>query len=310
MPVTVQVPASSANLGPAFDCAAIALNLYLRATAVPRSTGGLEVSYHGPNADLIETGDANLVARAIRNVATAANRSAPNAHIDVESDIPIGAGLGSSAAAIIAGTILGADLCGVALEQKAILRYALALENHPDNVAAALHGGIAIVAETDGDSPSPGDVLVCRNDISERFDFVAVTPDVPLATEKARSVLPAQISRKDAAYNLQRAAMLAATFFSGADPSPELFSDRLHQPHRAPLVPGIAECLAFRHDGLAGVFLSGAGSSVMALATEHSKQIGDALVEIFRRHGVKARAAFLKADNRGAQITRSKTSAP
>ncbi len=307
MPVTVQVPASSANLGPAFDCAAIALNLYLRATAVPRSSGGLEVRYHGPNADLIEPGDANLVARAIGNVATAAKKQPPNASVEVESEIPVGVGLGSSAAAIIAGTILGADLCGVAMEQKVILRHALALEHHPDNVAAALHGGIAIVAQMEGDA---SDVLVCRSDVSQRFDFVAVSPEVTLPTEKARSVLPAQVSREDVAFNLQRAALLAATFFSGGDPTPELFRDRLHQPYRAPLVPGIAECLKFKHAGLAGVFLSGAGSSIMAIALQGSNEIADGLVKIFGGRGVVAHAAILKADNRGAQITRSKTSTP
>jgi homoserine kinase len=102
---------------------------------------------------------------------------------------------------------------------------------------------------------------------------------------------------------LQRTALLTACFFQGKIPSPELFRDRLHQPYRSPLIPGIAQCLAYRREGLAGVFLSGAGSSVMAVAQHSAKEIGHALEEEFRRQGVGATARILKADNRGAQIS-------
>jgi homoserine kinase len=304
MAVTVQVPANTANLGPAFDCAAIALNLHLRATATPRESGGLEFNYTGPNAELIEADESNLILKAIRNFAGASLRL-PSARIEVVSKIPIGAGLGSSAAAIIAGTILGAELCGVTLEPKKILRHALALEKHPDNISAALYGGMVVAAVTENPADNLPDILVCTTDVSEKLDFIAVTPDVPLPTQKARGVLPAEYSRPDTVYNIQRTALLAAAFFSGGELTPELFGDRLHQPYRAPLVPGIAECLEYRREGLVGIFLSGAGSSVMAIALRSSTQIADALVEIFRRNGITARASCLKADNRGAQITRS-----
>ena len=165
------------------------------------------------------------------------------------------------------------------------MRLALEIEGHPDNVAAALHGGmvVAMTAE-DRKCSSP------RRQYPRSLDFVAVIPEVPLPTEKARAVLPAQYSRKDVVANLQRTALLAACFFSGKNLSPELFQDRLHQPYRSPLVPGIAQCLAYRREGLAGVFLSGAGSAVMAIARHSAPQIGKALVEEFRRQGVGARA--------------------
>jgi homoserine kinase len=159
------------------------------------------------------------------------------------------------------------------------LRLALELESHPDNLAAAVHGGMVVSGVT-----GAGEVLVRKADVSPDLDFVCVIPDVPLPTEKARSVLPAQYSRQDVVANLQRAALLSAAFFSGdgggKSLSPELFRDNLHQPYRAPLIPGIAACLEYRHDGLAGVFISGAGSAVMAIA----------------------RAVLLKADNRGAAV--------
>ena len=166
-------------------------------------------------------------------------------------------------------------------------------------MAAALHGGFVVAAAPQ----ESGNVLIAKADVSANLDFVAVVPEVPLPTEKARAVLPAQYSRRDVVANLQRTAVLAARFFSGGELSPELFRDALHQPYRSPLVPGIAECLAFRHAGLAGVFLSGAGSAVMAIARHSAAEIGDALVAEFGRKGTPARALLLKADNRGARIS-------
>jgi len=302
MAVRVQVPASTANLGPAFDCAAIALNLYLRVSAEPRSAGGFEIRYRGVNEDRVPSGEENLIVKAIRSFAAAAKAEIAGARIEIENDIPIGVGLGSSAAAIIAGLLIGAELAGGKPERAGLLREATALEHHPDNVTAALCGGFVVAATVGGEGSSPGEVLFHRCDVSESLDFIAVTPDRPLPTEKARSVLPAQYSRQDVVQNLQRVALLTAAFCSGSGFTPEIFRDCIHQPYRSALVPGIADCLEFQHEGLAGVFISGAGSSVMAIATKNAAQIGDALVEKFNRNGVKARATHLKADNRGAQI--------
>ena len=140
-----------------------------------------------------------------------------------------------------------------------------------------------------GATGEPGEILYHRCDVSESLDFVVVTPDRPLPTEKARGVLPAEYSRQDVVQNLQRVALLTAAFCSGSGLVPELFRDRIHQPYRSGLIPGIADCLEYRHEGLAGIFLSGAGSSVMAVATGNAKQIGDGLVEKFRSNGVAAR---------------------
>ena len=302
MAVRVQVPASTANLGPAFDCAAIALNLYLRVSAEPRSAPGFEVRYRGVNEDRVPVGDENLVVKAIRAFETSARKSISGARIEIENDIPIGVGLGSSAAAIVAGLLLGAELAGDKPERALLLREAAALERHPDNVTAALCGGFIVAATFAEEGGRSNEVLFHRCDISESLDFIAVTPDRPLPTEKARSVLPAQYSRQDVVQNLQRVALLTAAFCSGSGLLPELFRDRIHQPYRSPLIPGISDCLELRHEGLAGVFISGAGSSVMAIATKNAREIGDALVKKFDRNGVKAQARHLKADNRGAQV--------
>jgi homoserine kinase len=307
--VSVVVPASSANVGCAFDCAAIALSLYLRASASAKtgsaSESPFEVSYQGANADQVPRDADNLILRAMQRAAAARNKTLPSLRLDVRNEIPLGVGLGSSAAAIVAGVLLGSELRGVKLTPAELLRLAVEIEGHPDNVAAALHGGFVVAAmpEEAPDTGDIADILVAKAKVPTNIEFVAVIPEVPLPTQKARAALPAQYSRRDVVANLQRTALLTATFFSGGELSPELFRDKLHQPYRGPLVPGIAECLAFRHAGLAGVFLSGAGSAVMAIARHSATEIGDALVGEFRRKGTAARVQILKADNRGAQTS-------
>lgn len=296
--VSVTVPATSANLGCAFDCAAIALGLFLRVSATPRELG-FEVMYRGTNPDQVSGGGDNLVVKSMQRCAAHLKMKLPGAHLEVHNQVPLGVGLGSSAAAIVAGIALGAALCGAKLDAAAALRLAAEIEGHPDNVAAAVYGGMVVAMTTE----HPADVFVSKAEVSQDLDFVVVVPDVPLPTEKARAVLPAQYSRKDVVANLQRTALLTACFFSGKIPSPEMFRDRLHQPYRSALVPGIEQSLAYRHDGLAGIFLSGAGSAVMAIARHSALEIGKALVEEFRRQGVGAKELVLKADNRGAEVS-------
>lgn len=294
--ITVTVPATTANLGCAFDCAAIALSLHLRVSVI--SDAGFAVTYRGPNAESIPLDNSNLIVKSMYHYEARAGKTLPSARLEIENEIPLGVGLGSSAAAIVAGITLGAALCGAKLDAAETLRLALEIETHPDNLAAAVHGGMVVSAVADS-----REVLVLKTEVSQALDFVCVIPEVPLPTEKARSVLPAQYSRQDVVANLQRTALLSAAFFSGKELSPEMFRDRLHQPYRAPLIPGIAFCLDYRHEGLAGIFLSGAGSAVMAIARHNPQHIADALVAQFRRAGTTARAVLLKADNRGTHTT-------
>jgi homoserine kinase len=271
--------------------------LFLRVSATPQQSG-FEVSYRGVDPDRVSLDDNNLVIQAMRRCAAHLKMPLPGARLDVGNQIPLGVGLGSSAAAIVAGIALGAALCGAKLDASAALRLAVEIEGHPDNVAAAVHGGMVVAMASE-----EKEVFVAKTAVSQDLDFVAVIPEVPLPTEKARAVLPAQYSRKDVVANLQRTALLTACFFSGKNLSPELFEDRLHQPYRSPLIPGIAQCLAYRREGLDGVYLSGAGSAVMAIARRGAPEIGSALVEEFRRQGIGARALILKADNRGAEVS-------
>lgn len=294
----IAVPATSANLGCAFDCAALALNRYLKARATRRESPGFRVVYRGPRPEGIPKDDSNLVVQGIRKLTAWAGMKESSATVEIESEIPVGVGFGSSAAAILAGILLGAGLCGIELDEATVLRLAVELEGHPDNVAAAYLGGLVVSATC----PDSGAVLAVKTSVPLDLEFLAVVPALVLPTKQSREVLPENYSRADAVHNLQRAALLAATCFSGQfNLLPELFSDRLHQPYRSRLIPGLEACLGTRHPGLLGVFLSGAGSAVLAVVRHSAPEVAELIAREFRRHNLPTETLFLKAENCGVQ---------
>jgi homoserine kinase len=296
--ITVSVPATSANLGCAFDCAAVALNRYFRANLSPHAGPGFALDYRGPHPERVPRDETNLVVRGIRKVAGWAGEPDRGGRVRIESEIPVGVGLGSSAAAVVAGILLGAGLCRARPDPATVLRLAAELDGHPDNVAAACLGGLVFAATSD----APFAVFARKARVPSALRFVAVIPAFALPTEQARALLPGQYSRRDAVHNLQRAALLAAACFSNRyDFSPELFRDRFHQPYRSSLVPGLDDCLALRRPGLLGVFLSGAGPAVLAVVRRDANAAARALVEAFEACGVAAESMVLRADNRGAK---------
>lgn len=299
---TVIVPATSANLGCGFDCAALALNVYLRASARFGSRTGFVCRYFGPHPERIPLDDSNLVVRAAQRATTHFGAELYGGEIELQSDIPVAAGLGSSAAAIVAGILLAARHFRKQLDRQSTLNLAADIEGHPDNVAAAVHGGLVVAAREE-----TGAVRVARAVLPKDLTLVVVVPEFELPTERARAVLPAVYSRQDAVHTLQRFALFVATCFSGEFRlEPELFRDRFHQPYRAPLVPGLEACFALRHPDLLGVFLSGAGSSVLAIARRNGREIGRLLAAAFQRHGLAARVLLQKPENRGGwQLSRA-----
>jgi homoserine kinase len=293
----IVVPATSANLGCGFDCAALALDLYLKVRARPSPAAGFRCRYRGPHPERIPLDETNLVVRAACRAAERMGGEIEGSEIELESEIPVAAGLGSSAAAIVAGILLAARHLGKTPDPETVVGLADEIEGHPDNVAAAYHGGL-VVAGREAD----GKIRVARAALPQDLDLVVVVPDFELPTERARAALPASYSRQDAVQNLQNLALLVATCFSGEfQLTPQLFQDRLHQPYRAPLVPGLEGCFALRHPDLLGVFLSGAGASVLAIARSHGAEIGERLAGEFRRHGLGSRVLLQKAENRGAR---------
>ena len=258
MNTDILVPGSVANLGAGFDTLAVAVQLYLRARIVDvRADGGsrLEVvssrpAVHGTNA----------VERAFAAVARHANAPVPTVLVEIDSDVPMAAGLGSSAAASIAGLRIF-ERVTAPLPESALLAVATSLEGHADNAAAALFGGMTSVVESESGPAA------LRWEWPNDLRLIVATPFAGLATSKARAALSPTISRKDAVFNLQRVLSLVHALQNGEyDRLREALQDRWHQPARAALVPHLAAVLAIDDAEVLGAFLSGAGPSVAVLA--------------------------------------------
>jgi homoserine kinase len=293
--ISVRVPATSANLGCAFDCAALALGLYLDIHVTPRAERAISVQYRGATPDRVPSDETNLIARTIRQTLESW-RKPRGFDLEIDNQIPIGVGLGSSAAAIVGSLAVCHWLADTTLFDEQLISLAARLEGHPDNVAAAWHGGFTV-------SVQQGDrVLAFTCPVPEILKLVVVVPDYAIPTQKAREVLPAHYSRADAVHNLQRAAVLAAQLFSGkAELYRAFFDDRWHQPYRASLAPGLSEVLKFTHPDLLGLCLSGAGPAILAFVRGDAPAVGEAIRDLLAQHGVQAQPYLLAADNLGAK---------
>ena len=291
----VRVPATCANLGCLFDCAALALSLHLDLHVSSRSDGNVSLHYTGVNPDRVAGGSNNLVARVMEETLESWGKKR-GFDIEIHNQIPVGVGLGSSAAAIVGALVACHWLVGQPLFDEELVTFASLREGHPDNVAAAWHGGFT-VAVNEG-----GRVIAYSCPVPTDLQLVLVVPNYALATKEARAVLPNHYSRADAIHNLQRATVLAAQFFSGkADFHAEFFEDRWHQPYRASMVPGLAEVLSTRHPDVLGICLSGAGPSILAFVRANAATVGELIRQTLAQHGVEAQPYFLAADNRGAK---------
>jgi homoserine kinase len=306
---TVRVPASTSNLGAGFDTFSLALQLYLTVTAKVRSDGSAKCRVtstgEGSTSGLLSATEDNLIFRAMSFAAERAGWNLPPVQLDVYNELPLGRGLGSSAAAIVAGITLAALICDRELESATVLRYALEMEGHADNVAAAYHGGWVVSCVK-----PDGRVLVVTRPWPTDLKVVVVSPEALLQTAKTRSALPATIDRGDAIHNLQRVALFGSAVETRRyDLLWEAMQDRMHQPYRQSLVPGLTEALATpRQPGLLGIALSGSGPSVMALASDHEAEIGEAIANCFRRHDMPATVRVLEVDGDGWKATATNSS--
>ena len=275
--VTVRVPASSANLGPGFDSLGLALRLYDVVSLTVMDTG-LDVIVEGEGAGDVPLTEAHLVVRAARAAFDVAGVRQPGLRLVCRNDIPHGRGLGSSAAAVVAG-IVAARACladPAALGDDAVLALATEFEGHPDNAAAALLGG-ATVAWVDAGGAS----RAARLELHEQLDAVLCVPSTGLPTSHARTLLPPQVTHGEAAFNAGRAALLTLALARRPDLLLPATEDRLHQAQRAPAMPATAALLAgVRARGAAAV-VSGAGPSVLVLGTGETpaEAVASALAE-------------------------------
>ncbi|KAG8220128.1 GHMP kinase [Butyriboletus roseoflavus] len=329
--VIIKVPATSANIGPGFDVVGLSLSLYLTLTVKfgPPSTDLVKITYSGEGADEVPLDPyRNLTTRVALYVLRCNNhRSFPPELVSIHADnqIPFGRGLGSSGAAVIAGVLLGNTLGRLDLSRERILDYALMVERHPDNVTAALIGGFVgsylreldpvaseaaqvplseVLPEYPPDAgeewglsppvPPYGIGHFVRFGWSPAVKAVAIVPRFELSTAKAREVLPTEYSRKDLVFNMQRLAVLT-TALGQSPPDPELIyeamKDRVHQPYRKMLIPGLPAVTSLltpeSHPGLLGICLSGAGPTILALATHNFEAIAEGARAIFATENIE-----------------------
>jgi homoserine kinase len=276
---TVRVPGSSANLGPGFDALGIALNVFLECQFTPATSLSIRVT--GRDAHLIPPTAENLIWQTALSVAARAHKPLPAVQLAIHNDIPLGKGLGSSAAALTAGVVIAERLLDLRWSKARILDEAARLEGHPDNVAACVLGSIVVAAV----EPS-GTTRSIRLDMPKNFEVAVVVPNYGLPTREARAVLPDCYVLSDVVFNIQRAALLIAALATGdASVFPAALDDRLHQPYRAALVPGLAEILRLREPGLLGCTLSGAGPGVLVFYETGAEHVCSRVRDIFAMNG-------------------------
>jgi homoserine kinase len=290
----VRVPASSANLGPGFDVLALALELHLEVEA--REASRTAIEWNGEGAAEVPPNRRNLIVRAAQEPFAGWARPLDGVELVVRNEIPIGRGLGSSAAGIIAGIMLGAKLRGLRMPAQRILELGFPLEGHGDNLAAALHGGFSIAVIENGG------VRAHRLDWPSRWRAVLFVPNEVSPTHLARRLVPRRPAREDAVFNLGRVAewVLAC---SKKDRSlvASAMDDRMHQPGRARAYPYLDDTIAAAEQaGALGAALSGAGGSVIAVADRNLEAVARAMARAAGSHGIGGKALTLRAGATGA----------
>ncbi len=294
----VKVPATTANLGPGFDALGLALDLWNEADFTPSQEGGKpwSVEVSGEGAAVLPADATNLVAEVARRLFEQAGQAAPaGLRIRCANRIPLGSGLGSSAAAVVAGLVGANALLGDPLDQRAVLRLAAEIEGHPDNAAAALLGGLAVVISGGGD-------LIARKIEIPPLTVAVVVPEFALSTHAARAALPAAAPLGDAVFNLGRTALVVEALRTGdLELLGHAMQDRLHQPYRLKLIPGAEAALAAaRQAGAAAAALSGAGPGVVAFGRAPLEPVSQAMLAAFLAAGLPARAWTLGVSTQGA----------
>lgn len=293
----VRVPASSANLGPGFDCLGLALGIYL--TCRFQRAARLAIRVSGRDAAQISAGDDNLIWRTALAVANDVGETLPPIALDIENNIPLGKGLGSSAAALTAGVVMADHLLGLNWKPHRILDAAAKIEGHPDNVAACVLGSIVASATDIG-----GAVRAVRVELPPSYGVAVVVPDFVLPTTESRHVLPQTYSKADAVFNVQRSALLIAALATGTTSAfPAALEDRMHQPYRYSLVPGLQEMVNLRAPGLLGCALSGAGPSILVFYERGHEQVCDLIRQIFALHGRKSETLCVPIARDGYELS-------
>ena len=293
--VRVRVPASSANMGPGFDCLGVALNMYNEAEFIPIDSG-LEIEIMD-EAYFIPRGENNFVYKGFKRVFDELGQKVCPIHIKLWSNIPVTRGLGSSSSSIVLGLMGANALTGEKLSKSELLSLACEIEGHPDNVAAALMGGFT-VACSDG-----GEVVCSKTDVSDNLHFAAMIPDFYLQTKKARMVLPNMIPFRNATYTIAHSSLIVSAFTSGNYSLLTMgVKDRLHQRYRFSKVrSGEFISRSMRRNGALCSYLSGAGPTIMVIVEGDYAQFYKKMNTLIQTNLSGWHLVMLSADNEGAK---------
>ena len=300
MKLHLRVPATTANLGPGFDCLGLALDWW-NTIEVETIERGLQVEVDCPPGVDIPRNRNNLVVYGIDAVYRLAKQKRPPLRIHITTHIPIARGLGSSSAAIVGGLVAANTLLGNMYSRDELVTLATGIEGHPDNVAPALLGGL-MVAAMEGKQ-----VTVARFPVPRELRCVLFIPSTTLLTKKARGILPKRIPRADAIYNASRVALWIAALrerrWEWLDAATQ---DRLHQPYRAKLVPGMYALFdAAKDAGARGAALSGAGPSVIAFTDHPGEPVARAMLQAAQRIGLNGVTRVVSVSPRGADVRKA-----
>lgn len=280
--ITIGVPCTTANIGPGYDCLGIALNLFNTFKCKPANKDIVEI--YGYGSEVLPNNADNLVFRTMEKVYERIGKERPPIHLILENNIPTSRGLGSSASAIVAGIILANHLTGDILDDEEMIKMAVEMEGHPDNVVPAFLGH-AVISCIDN-----GFVHHTKFEIKKGLNFIACIPDIETKTEESRSILPKSLNREDVVFNSSRVALLVYSLMSGDYSKLNIaVEDKIHQPYRLNKIPGSYKVIEdAKAQGALGVFLSGSGPTIMALSMENPKKIGEAMVDAFKTHNIKS----------------------
>ena len=304
--VRVKTPATTANLGPGYDCLGLALDIWNTLEVETIDAGEPVVAVSGEGAGELPTGRDNLVHRSMEFLFHEAGEEMPVVRIHCDNDIPLARGMGSSAAAIAGGLVAANAICSRDFSREFtandLLEMAATIEGHPDNVAAAVMGGMQLVVVDEAEEGRK--LYTVPVNVPPELRAVVFIPDVRIATEDARAVLPEKVTMADAVHNMGRVGLLVASM---ATNHPEYLAiatqDRLHQPYRQPLFPAMKVIFKAALDaGALGVFLSGSGSTVLALTQGREMTVAYEMAEAARQACVEGKVRVTQPTVRGAHL--------
>jgi homoserine kinase len=297
--LSIKVPASSANLGPGFDCLALALKIHCLFEVQRKDEPGVTISLSGEGSQDLPSGKENLFFQVFQRVLSLRGLEPPGLRVRIKNSIPLGRGLGSSSTAVVAGVVAADRIGNLNLSKEEMFNLAVEIEGHPDNVAAALFGGLTISYREEGRG-----FRALAFPVDSGLQVILLVPPVSLSTQKAREVLPQKVDFADAVYNLSRTAALVSRLLTGQiEELKEVTRDKLHQHYRAPLYPQSMRLLErVRQEVDCGIAISGAGSSVVCLLGSSEVGLERKLKDLVREEFVEFEVISTGVDNGGVVV--------